>query len=484
MKKNSIKKEAIWYILATLVPMIFNFLRTPILTRYFTTDQMGTITIINTTFSYISMICFAWITTSIWRYYYKYKAIDIDILKSNINFLLIISIVISCAIAIFWAILENNNYLRLIIGLGLMNNTLMQSFNIYLVFSRLEGKAKTFSLVNIIISSGSFFILLFFTFGLKMGIETFFISSIIVEIIVLIVYSIFNRHLFKINLSQVNLQIIKEIFKYGTFSSLIALNLLILTSSDRYIIQFFDGIEAVGIYNQVYVISEYSIMAFSIIFFNLYNPTLLKSYEINDNNSTKIQWNLMNIYIIILFPLAILFSIFSKQIADLLLGNEFKIGYKMMPFIMLTAFIYGVSQFYSSKFKYIGKMKVVLIGMALSSIINIVGNIILVPLFDYKIASMTTLFSYTILLIYFYWNDNEGYLVNKNNKNIIKGLLIITFTMVIIHFIIINIFTSLGIICSILEGSIYLFLIYYYMYKKYSYYIDINTSYKNKGKIL
>ena len=471
MKIEKSSNNIIWYILASFIPMIFNFIRTPIFTRYFTTTEYGNISIVNTTYSYISMICFTWITASIWRYYYKYKSENIDVLKSNINFLIIAAIMLNIIISLIWMSIEKNYNLKLVILIAMINNIILQTLNTYLIFTRLEGKAKTFSFVNIAISIGSFMILIYLTFIMKMKIEAFFLSALSIDLFVFILFLIFNKHLLVLNIKFINKDVIRDIFYYGVFSSLISLNLLILTSSDKYVIKFLDGIDKVGIYNQIYIISEYSIISFSTIFFNIINPVLLKSYEDNNEESISIQWKLISLYLAIILPLSIYFSLYAKQISLLLLGDEFQIGYKIMPFVMVTAFIYGLSQFYSSKFKYIGKMNTVLKGMCISSIFNIVSNILLVPYLGYKVAALTTFISYLIMFFYFYFNEDKKYLSNKLNRKIILDIIKIILIQLIVHIIITCISGEISILIAIIEGAIFVATIYFYMYRKYKQHI-------------
>lgn len=478
MKRNKKNiNNVIWYVLATVIPMMVNFIKTPILTRYFLPDDMGKLSLINTNFSYINMICYIWISAAIWKFYYKYEE-NLNELLNNINFLILSSLLANILITTFWICITENFTMKLIILTAMITNFISQILAIFIVLDRLKNRAKIFAGINILISVFGLIFLIFLIYLFKCGIVVYFISTLIPSIFVFLFYYFNNRDRFFINFKKINYTLIKEVVNYGVLSSIISFNILILTSSDRYAIKYFSGFTELGIYNQIYQLSEYSIVTFTMIYFNIINPVLLRSYE-ETSFDENIQYKLKLGYILIMLPLTLYFSIFSKQISNLILGEEFRIGYKIMPFVMASSFINGVSQFYSTKFKYLDKSRIVIKGLLISSVLNIIGNIIFIPIIGYEVAAITTLISYIFVLVYYKCNDSKYFGKIRYNRDKRKELIYYYFIIiiqVIAHYMLYRIFGEFSIFMAIVEGSFFVILIYIYIYKKFDVFDIIKKS--------
>src|SRR5690606_17720404 len=96
VKKNKLFfHDLSWYMVGAMIPMLLNLIKTPILTRHYTTDDFGYLGLMMTTFGYLSTISFSWLASCIWRYYNEFsKRIGLNILFSNILFLFVVSSVL------------------------------------------------------------------------------------------------------------------------------------------------------------------------------------------------------------------------------------------------------------------------------------------------------------------------------------------------------------------------------------------------------
>ena len=93
----------------------------------------------------------------------------------------------------------------------------------------------------------------------------------------------------------------------------------------------------VGIYNQVYNISQLSIVALVTVFFNTINPKLNKELEVRFEGANKLLGDYLFAYFLFGLPVIIYLSMFPRQIAHILLGPEFRSGYFVMPWIFISA---------------------------------------------------------------------------------------------------------------------------------------------------
>lgn len=454
---SKVYKDILWYLFGTIVPIIVAFIKTPIFTRYFTPEEYGNIGLINITFGYILIVVFAWITNCLWRFYNKYKNNNTqNVLYSNVLFMFIISSAFTVVVCSVWAILSSPS-MRWLIILSLIQTVLTQCIALYMIIVRLQGKAAIYNVSNVLLNAGSFIILLFLTFRMGQRIEATITSNIIVNIILFAYIVIKNRKLTNISYKYIEFSTMKGFFRYGFLVSIGDLCLLLLTSSDRYIIGIFDSIDAVGIYNQVYNLAQMSIATLIAVFFNAVNPILFREMENNIDNYDKTMNTFITIFIILLLPVTVYFSIFSKQIAIILLGEEFRVGYPMMPFIMFTSFIYGMALFIENKLNFVNKAIVTVKGFVIASIINIILNFIFIPLFNYQAAAFTTLAAYIFLYFYYYFNDCNRYFSSHRNLRVLyKPLTVLSIQIILDCTMRYLCKIEIGVLATIAEGTVFL----------------------------
>jgi O-antigen/teichoic acid export membrane protein len=317
------------------------------------------------------------------------------------------------SITTIWLILVKSTLVYRLVLLSFLQLTSGQALSLYLVIVRIRERALFYNLIYAIQAVGAFALLYFFAFSLHYRIESILIGQFIINLILIIVVISGIKKLPGISFTLVTGKSVRELLTYGAVGLYASFCVLLLISADRYIIAIFSDIGSVGIYNQVYMLGQFSIYHLVTVFFNTINPRLIKvlTYKPPDLNNQMAGY--IRFFIIIILPLVFYFSMFSRQMANILLGEEFRIGYRMIPFIMTSSFIYGLTLFNEAKLKFENRFSALIKGMTIACIANIVLNVIMVPVWGYQAAAWTTLISYTILYIWLYVSDSMRY-VNMN----------------------------------------------------------------------
>jgi O-antigen/teichoic acid export membrane protein len=333
-----------------------------------------------------------------------------------------------------------------------------------MVVVRLKGEAKFYTVFQSIKALVSVVIALSMVFYFNKNITALISSLLIVDFFVIVYLLIFNPVKIKINLKLTNKDILSELLIYGSVGLILNISLLIITFSDRYIIAWFGNLDEVGIYDQVYKISQLSVVALITIFFNTINPYLLKELEVDFDNSKKLIQKYLRAFVIFGLPIIFYLSLFSKDISNVLLGKEFRVAYTIMPFIFISAYLHGISNFYELRLKFSNKLKKLSLIALITALINIVLNILFVGLYGYKWAAYTTLVTYSILLLFLHYSDRE--IIDFSKKSILLLLkIIIVLGLQWIMYFIINKRFELNLIINILMGLIYS-IIYMVLFRK------------------
>ena len=396
-KNKSFFNDLSWYMLGAMIPMLLNLFKTPIFTRHYSTEDFGYLGLVMTTFGYLSTISFSWLASCIWRYYNEFnKRIGLNKLYSNILFLYILSSILILILTLIMLVIFHYQELDYIVlkltFLAFLHFCTKEFLALYMVTVRIKGFAKTYNYLLILQVFLAFAILLLFAFVLDMDISSMILSSLIIDCCIIAVIGfklIKNKKLIAISLKHVSRRIIKIMFSYGSVTLIASLFLMLIISSDRYIIAMYDTISNVGIYTKVYDISQLSIMAFAFVFYNTINPRMIKELTYNFENSDNLLVKYLFAFLFFGIPVTTLASIYSKEIVQILLGEDFRSGYVIMPCVFFGAFISGLVKFYENKLKFANKTIFIARIFGISLVLNLVMNFLLVPKFGYIAAALS-----------------------------------------------------------------------------------------------
>lgn len=415
-----------WYLMGTLIPMGVGFVKTPIFTRYFTPEEYGYLGIVTITFSYISIFVYSWLSSCLWRYYNAYKNKgDLKTLYSNLLFIFFGATVLMLLVTVTWHQLASSPLVKKLVLLSFLQVVIRESIGLFLIVVRLEGKAVKYNTIHSIRAVLSFVVLYGMTFGLHYRITSVLTSTIVVDVLVFLAVLIMGREGVSFSRGKISREALGVLFRFGSIGLVSNFFFLLITSSDRYIIALFQDMASVGIYNQVYNISQLSVVALVTVFFNTINPKLNKELEVQFDQADSLISKYLFAYLLFGLPVITYLSMFPRQIAHILLGPEFRSGYFIMPWVFISAYLYGLFLFMEIKFKFADKLKQIVTGVSLATVLNIVVNFIMIPSHGYGWAAISTFMAYALLVLYFYLQDPAGYFSSRRYVLRTVGFLVI-----------------------------------------------------------
>jgi O-antigen/teichoic acid export membrane protein len=415
-----------WYLAGTVTTLLVGLLRTPVFTRYFTPEEYGYFSLILITYTLISIFLYGWLANCIWRFYNYYKKnADLNRFYLNLFLLYLVFSALFMIIAIFWFRLSAGAITKRLTILVFLQLFIASPLNYMLITDRLEYRSGKYNIITIIRVSLSFLIQYILTFQLNFRIEAIPLASLSVDIIILLIVAPAFLAKMTIKLKYISLKIIKTLFGYAIPGIISNVTAIVLASSDRYFIAWFGNIDQVGIYNQVYGFSQLSIVALVNVFFAVINPKFLKTLEYSFKGSNRLTVNYLVVFIIVILPLTFYLSLFS------LFGREFRIGYKLMPWIMFGNFFYGLTLFSDNRLKFGTRYKQIVWGYLFTALLNIVLNYFFIPACSYRFAAISTLISYFILMLYFYYLDIRYNSLAISGTKVLVPCLIILFVQLL-----------------------------------------------------
>lgn len=393
-------KDFSWYLLSSFFPLLVGFIKTPVFTRHFGTEDFGNLGIVQATFSYLGMLLFSWISSILWRYYQKYKLENrLDQLFGNLTIFFGISLILLALGSGAWYTHETRQLIRELVLVSFGHLILSQLVMAYLVVVRLEARAQLYTIFQSARAILSFLVSLYLVFARGESIAALIMGLLLIDGLSLALLALWNPIRLQIRFSSMS-KGRKELFSYGMAGLVMNLSILSLNLSDRYVILASEGLSPVGIYDQVYKISQLSVIALVTVFFNTINPGLFKELERDLDASLKSMSRYLLTFIGLGLPLVVYLSLFSQEISNIMLGAAFRGAYSIMPFIFFAAFFQGISNFWELRMKFSNRMRFLSISFLVGALFNLIVNLWLVPLYGYQWAAISTLITY-ILLVFF-----------------------------------------------------------------------------------
>lgn len=284
---------------------------------------------------------------------------------------------------------------------------------------------------------------------------TIFIGEMIANIILMIKASKRIKFKFSIDITRI-LTLVKLSFPFF-FSGIFA---TINCNIDTIFLGYMTNPVEVGLYNSAYKIINMLIVIATIIFTPIY-PILIELY--NNENSMNFDklTNLINIVrkiiMIISIPILFISFILGKNIISTFYGKTYIEASNVLSILLIYVALLYIRELYGYRLNACGLQNKYMKIVCFSAFINIVLNIILIPIWGMIGSAITTLFSEIINLIFMYYISQKYKYIKNVNNYLIK--IIVSSLIISIICVFIKMYFSNAILISTIGLSIYIILI-------------------------
>lgn len=261
-------------------------------------------------------------------------------------------------------------------------------------YIRAKGMVKLFALSGII----NAFILLvcnmFFLGLLHWAIEGFLVSLIIANVVSGLFVFIGGRVKRDLNPNKININLMKEMLQYSIPLIPNTLMWWIMGFSDRYIITYFLGLSANGLYAVATKIPSI-LNIINSIFIQAWQMSAIEEAE--SKNKTSFYSNVFNVFSMTMLISTSLILVHLKYIVGILVADTYYEAWEYVPFLLLGVVFASFSGFLGTNYiaskKTTGVFKTSVVG----AILNIVLNIILIPILGINGAAIGTMISFAVV---------------------------------------------------------------------------------------
>mgnify|MGYP005978304945 CR=1 FL=1 len=394
--KNNLLKKFLSFSIGGYIALGIGFFTTPIVTRMISPEQYGISSIFTVAINICILICGLGLDQGFVRYFYeetenKRNSLLYSCIKMPMLLILLMSFFIICfrkKISLF--LFQEYSFEMIIVFILMIFFSLINRFSILIV--RMNQKGKLFSLFQILtqISNFVFIILLFKNYGNNY--KTLIISGILSLFLVTTISIVTERKNWIYSKEDSKFSS-KELIKYSLpLSITMALN-WVFSSGDKIVIKYFSTLTELGLYAAAFKI----VALLSIIqtgFTTFWTPVAYERYE--KNKDEKIFFEKIYEYISFFMFLIAVILLMGKDLLIMILGPKYILASDIMPMLTLMPIMYTISETTVLGINFHKKTKYHLYISITVAVLNIVGNILLVPKFGAKGAAISTGLSYVV----------------------------------------------------------------------------------------
>jgi len=301
----------------------------------------------------------------------------------------------------------------------------------HLLFANLSGvvsgifqayeKLETVSIINFIerlVLVGIGFFALLNGHGLMM----IFVAYLLSTIISFVLFSVFARRVVRFRF-RIDIPFIKQSLRYGMPFWLTGVFNLIYFRIDTVMLTYMAGFEVTGWYSASYRALDALYFIPGSVILVLY-PVMSRLYVTRKEEVRQLYFRATHFLFLLGLPISIGTMLIADKIIPLLYSTEFTESILVMQIIIWAATLIFVSSITGNLLNAIGKAKLFTLATGIGMVINVVLNLLLIPLYQHIGASVATIITEVIilgLLMYFAYRQDFGIDVRMFFKPIVAG---------------------------------------------------------------
>jgi O-antigen/teichoic acid export membrane protein len=447
-KLKSTFKHTIIYSIGNLSLKLIGIVLLPLYTTHLESSEYGAYAILEVTSMILVSVLSFRLSTAMMRWwagtkdYYNRKSIVFTSFISAFIIVLIFNLLVfpfynDFSILFFGS--ENYNEYFLILFLS-VSFEILNFFPMELL--RIKEKSALFIFITISKTLTVLFLNILLIAHYKLGIKGILIGQMTGNILVFVITFPFLR---KNMVNKYNFEELRGMFKYGFPLIFTTMAMMLMNLGDRYILKYLLGYSEVGIYTIGYkiggVINVFILQSFKMGFL----PIAYKQYS-DDNQANRFFTKVLTYFVFILVIAGLSLSLFSKEIVMFFSKREeYWSANQIVPLLSLAFVLQGIQYVFSLGLHYVKKTKYNAFIVLSIAVLNIGLNFLLIPRYKIIGAAVTTVISWILMTILFYYFSQREYYIGYEILKIVKLI-----SLGIILFIISTFFSDINIIFRIL----------------------------------
>lgn len=205
---------------------------------------------------------------------------------------------------------------------------------------------------------------------------------------------------FYFKLNEVSVSLGKAMLIYGVPLMMMESLGLVMRLSDRYIIQFMLGENALGMYSASYNLTAYLDIILLTAMVQAIKPHYMQLWEADGSKATQnFLSEGLRTYLVIGIPLVALFSVVGPHLMGFLASAKYDPGTIIIPFVAFSFLIEGSIQFLAAGLYVKKNTSVLMFWGVIACCVNLTLNIVAIPMFGILGPAIVTIITYALFIL-------------------------------------------------------------------------------------
>lgn len=404
LKKDPVFKTAILYTIGTMMTPAIGLILLPLYTDYLSPAEYGIMTSVQSFIGVLQLFMVLSLHGAVSRLYYDFMN-DRNEQKKYVGSILLFVLLLASSISILLFLLKP------IIGAVLFKSISLNPFYLYMILQsfftaltsipmtllRVKEKAWLFLSIIFIKNLVILILTLYFIINLNMGVEGPFLAAIIAQAFILVLYFFAIKKDFSLNFSY---QYLKKSLQFSLPLLPHAISGWFISASDRVILEKFVPLDSLGLYGLAAQMSLVLGMLYMSIN-SAFGPRYTKLKKENQHESAK---ELIKYFGIVIVISGIIVISLSGVILSLLVTEEYYSAHPFLIALLIGQMLYGFNLLSFSHLFYYKKTKSIAKSSIAAAVVNIIVNLVLIPIIGVWGAVWSTLIAEGVrLFTNIYW---------------------------------------------------------------------------------
>lgn len=427
-KKKNLLQSFIDYFYGNFVVLLLGFISLPLVTRLLDTEEFGKTAMFTTAVSVIYIFAILGLDQAYIRFFYKQKVnqtkLFIQCLIPSVCLVTILAILYVCGAPVLNQFLFGTTGTD--ITLLVLGYTVISVFERFLFLNiRMEQNGKLYSNLNILSKVLNILIIIVTAWMLGNNFRVVLYAMTgslgIVTLLIGIRFIIRNRK--TVNSVEEHAVTEKDLLSYGVPFVMMLLMEWLLSSMDKWSIKAFCGFGETGIYSSAMQIMTV-LLTFKITFVAFWSPVAMEKYEnVSEEESVPFFRDIFGKVQFLCITAAFLLTIFRSVIV-LILGSRYRDAIRIIPYLSLMPVLSILFEMISQGIKFKGKIRYINYASITAICCNLIGNLLLVPIFKGIGAAFATAVTYIVYFLLGTYFAEKCYPVGYPIKKLLFSLIL------------------------------------------------------------
>ncbi len=404
---KSLFQQTSWYFVAHLFSTGIAFFSFPLWTRYFSVKEYGMLSFIGVTMAFVGPFTKLGLHRSSVRFYSQFDDTNsgkpLSVFYTTL-FLGAMGICILIAV-LFWGIIAflgpervGGEEMYELFWLTSLLIALGGGPGMFISFLRVEEKAKLFTSIQAVSLTIKLALSIVLVMVLLVGVKALYLAAIYLQCVTVTLAIIVLWRQKKLILASFSSVFLFEALRFGLPLVPAELANEISGMGDRFLIQYFMGMEAVGIYSVGYSMTSHLKSFLTVMMFAL-TPMYVKIWEEHGRIKTQeFLSSVLDYYLMLGIPAIVIFAYFGGDIVVLFASEKYAAAREIIPYLTVPLLLHGPISIYTAGLFVNKKTTTVLYCTLSAGLLNLALNVVFIPPMGLVGAAIATFISYVVLI--------------------------------------------------------------------------------------